>query len=367
MPHRRGFLKAVAGATGIVAAGCSMAGFSALDAAGQVAPVAGGRRRVNLEGRRVKTVDVHAHCVIPEALALMKMPVGTSANWDNPKLRIGPDRLGIMDEQGIDVEALSINPFWYAAERDLARQIIQVQNEKLAALCATYPDRFVAFATVALQHPDLAAQQLEDGRKLGLRGAAIGGHVNEEEISARRFDPFWAKAEELGAPIFIHPQGIPELQKRLQGNGYLNNVIANPLETTIALSHLIFDGTLDRFPGLKICAAHGGGYLPSYSARSDYGCATSPGSCSPTPLKKHPSEYLRQLYFDSLVFTPEALRHLVAECGASQIVMGTDWPFPWTTTAVAHILNAPGLSADERRAMLGGTASKLLGINANQS
>jgi aminocarboxymuconate-semialdehyde decarboxylase len=208
---------------------------------------------------------------------------------------------------------------------------------------------------------------LEDGKKLGLRGAAIGGNVNGEELSSRRFDPFWAKAEELGAPIFIHPQGIPELQKRFQGNGYLSNVIGNPLETTIALSHLIFDGTLDRFPGLKICAAHGGGYLPSYAARSDHGCATSPPDCAPTPLKKHPSEYLRQLYFDSLVFTPEALRHLVAECGASQIVMGTDWPFPWTTTAVDHILNTPGLSADEKRAMLGGTASKLLGINSNQS
>jgi predicted TIM-barrel fold metal-dependent hydrolase len=355
MAHRREFLKTFAGATGIVAASCGLMN------AGQQA---GGRRRVTLGGHPVKTVDVHAHCVVPEALGLMQMPVGSSATWTNPELRIGPDRLGVMDAQGIDVEALSINPFWYAAERDLASRIIQLQNEKLAELCATYPDRFVAFATVALQHPDLAAQQLEDGKKLGLRGAAIGGHVNDEEISSRRFDPFWAKAEELGAPIFIHPQGIPELQKRLQGNGYLNNVISNPLETTIALSHLIFDGTLDRFPGLKICAAHGGGYLPSYSARSDHGCATSPSSCSATPLKKHPSEYLRQLYFDSLVFTPEALRHLIAECGANQIVIGTDWPYPWTTTAVDHILNAPGLSVAARRAILGGTASKLLGISA---
>jgi aminocarboxymuconate-semialdehyde decarboxylase len=307
---------------------------------------------VTLGGRRVKTVDVHAHCVVPEALALMRMPAGSSASWDSPQLVIGPDRLRVMDDQSIDVEALSINPFWYAAERDLARRIIQLQNEKLAALCAAYPGRFVAFATVALQHPDLAAQQLEDGKKLGLRGGAIGGHVNGEELSSPRFDAFWAKAEELGALIFIHPQGIPELQKSFQGNGYLSNVIGNPLETTIALSHLIFDGTLDRFPGLKICAAHGGGYLPSYSARSDHGCATSPGSCTAAP-KKHPSEYLRQLYFDSLVFTPEALRHLVAECGAGQIVMGTDWPFPWTTTAVDHILNTPGLSDAERLAMLG--------------
>jgi aminocarboxymuconate-semialdehyde decarboxylase len=325
------------------------------------------RRKVTLGGRLVKTVDIHAHCAIPEALAMMKLPSGSSARWDSPRLMIGQERLRIMDQQGVDVEALSINPFWYAAERDLASKIIQLQNQKLSDLCAAYPDRFVAFATVALQHPDLAAQQLEDGKKLGLRGAAIGGNVNGEEISSPRFDPFWAKAEQLGALIFIHPQGIPELQKRLQGNGYLNNVIGNPLETTIALSHLIFDGTLDRFPGLKICAAHGGGYLPSYSARSDHGCATSPADCNPTPLKKHPSEYLRQLYFDSLVFTPEALRHLVAECGASQIMMGTDWPFPWTTTAVDHILNTPGLTIEQRRAMLGSTARKLLGITAQHS
>jgi aminocarboxymuconate-semialdehyde decarboxylase len=189
--------------------------------------------------------------------------------------------------------------------------------------------------------------------------------VNGEELSSSRFDPFWAKAEQLDALIFIHPQGIPELQRRFQGNGYLTNVIGNPLETTIALSHLIFDGTLDRFPGLKICAAHGGGYLPSYAARSDHGCSTSPADCNGKPLKKNPSEYLRQLYFDSLVFTPEALRHLAAECGAGQIVLGTDWPFPWTTTAVDHILNTPGFSIAERRAMLGGTAARLLGITSH--
>ncbi len=122
----------------------------------------------------------------------------------------------------------------------------------------------------------------------------------------------------------MHPLGVPDLDHRLQGNGLLTNVIGNPLETTIALSHLIFEGTLDHFPALKLCAAHGGGYLPSYSARSDHGCLTFPDRCSATPLKKRPSEYLRDLYFDSIVFTSEALRHLVAECGASQIMMGTD-------------------------------------------
>jgi len=127
------------------------------------------------------------------------------------------------------------------------------------------------------------------------------------------------------------------------------------------LSHLIFEGTLDAYPGLKICAAHAGGYLPSYAARSDQGCVTFPQRCTKT-LKQKPTEYLRQLYYDSMVFTPEGLRHLIAEVGASQIVMGTDYPFPWTKTAVDHILDTPGLSDAERVAILGETAEKLLAI-----
>jgi aminocarboxymuconate-semialdehyde decarboxylase len=215
-----------------------------------------------------------------------------------------------------------------------------------------------------LQHPDLAAEQLEHAvKQLGLRGALIGGSVNGEELSDPKFHPFWAKAEQLGVLIFIHPQGTAELSAsgRFKGNGVLDNVIGNPLETTIALSHLIFEGTLDSYPGLKICAAHAGGYLPSYAARSDQGCVTFPTRCTKT-LKKKPTEYLRQLYYDSMVFTSEGLRHLIAEVGASQIVMGTDYPFPWTKTAVDHILTTPGLSDTERVAMLGGTAEKLLTI-----
>jgi aminocarboxymuconate-semialdehyde decarboxylase len=269
-----------------------------------------------------------------------------------------------MDEQGIDVEALSINPYWYGADRDLARELIRIQNEALAEACAANPERFVAFASIALQHPDLAVEQLEEGvKRYGLRGAGLGGSVNGQELADPKFHPFWAKAEQLGVLVFIHPQGTAELEgtSRLQGNGVLTNTIGNPLETTIALSHLIFEGTLDRFPGLKICAAHGGGYLPSYAARSDAILTTFPERCTGT-LKKKPTEYLRQLYFDSIVFTAEALRHLVAETGAGQVVMGTDYPYPWTKTSVDHILSTPGLSDDERVAMLGGTAAKLLGI-----
>src|SRR5580765_2916093 len=197
-------------------------------------------------------------------------------------------------------------PSWYKADRDLARQIVKIQNEKLAEACAANPERFVAFATVALQHPDLAAEQLEEGvKKYGLRGAGIGGNVNGEEISDPKFHPFWAKAEQLGVVVFIPPQGAgapAQLQQRFKGNGYLGNVIGNPLETTIALSHFIFEGTLDKFPGLKICAAHAGGFLPSYSGRSDQGCLTFPDRCT-GKLAKKPTEYVRQLYYDNIIFT----------------------------------------------------------------
>ncbi|PYM22230.1 MAG: hypothetical protein DMD78_15070 [Candidatus Rokuibacteriota bacterium] len=125
----------------------------------------------------------------------------------------------------------------------------------------------------------------------------------------------------------------------------------------------MFEGTLDQFPGLKICAAHGGGYLPSYMNRSDAVQTTFPQRQTRT-LKKRPTEYVRQMYYDSIVFTPEALRHLAAEAGPGQVVMGTDYPFPWTSTSVDHILGTPGLSDADKIAMLGGTAAALLGIKA---
>jgi aminocarboxymuconate-semialdehyde decarboxylase len=368
MTTRREFLRSGAGAlAGLTFVGCDL--LAATPARAQAR-----RREVVVGGRRARTVDVHAHCAVPEALALMNLQLGAPGSPLPPVLHMATqasERLRAMDEQGIDVEALSINPFWYKADRDLAKQIISVQNEKLAEACAARPDRFVAFATVALQHPDLAAEQLEEGvKKLGLRGAAIGGSVNGEEISDPRFHPFWAKAEQLGVLVFIHPQGAgvaADIPKRLKGNGYLDNVIGNPLETTIALSHLIFEGTLDRFPGLKICGAHAGGFLPSYAGRSDRGCPTRPAACPGGPygpIKKTPSEYLKQMYYDTMVFSPEGVRHLVAEVGAGQLLVGTDFPYPWTTTAVDVILEAPGVSDADKAAMLGGTAMKLLGIRA---
>jgi aminocarboxymuconate-semialdehyde decarboxylase len=322
------------------------------------------RREAVVNGKRVKTIDVHAHCIVPAAAALINHPL------EAPGLIMQDStlatRLAAMDAQGIDVEALSINPYWYRAERDVAEQLIKVQNETLVEFCAANPDRFVAFATAALQHPELAAQQVEYAvKQLGFRGVGVAGSVAGEELANPRFHPFWAKCEELGVLVFMHPLGTRELEPsgRLAGSGLLTNTIGNPLETTIALSHLIFEGTLDRFPGLKICAAHGGGFLPSYANRSDAVIRCFPNRVGPLP-KKNPTAYLRdgQLFFDTIIFTQEGLRHLIAETGPGQIMIGTDYPFPWTSTEVDLVLNTPGLTDDQRVAILGGTAARLLGI-----
>lgn len=338
-------------------AGIAFMGCSLRSAGAGTAPQR--RREAVVNGRRVKTVDVHAHCTIPEAVAILGLEV-------EPVLRLSDlsQRLADMDAQGIDVEALSINPYWYGTDRDRAAELIKLQNTRLAEFCARESERFVAFATVALQYPELAAEQLDYAVKsLGFRGVSTGGSVNGEELANAKFHPFWKKAEELGVLVFMHPQGTTELGRsgRLDGSGLLTNTIGNPLETTIALSHMIFEGTLDRFPGLKICAAHGGGYLPSYAARSNAVCLTFPDRVGPLPEKK-PTEYLKQLYFDTIIFTPEGLRHLAAETGPGQLMLGTDYPYPWTSTAVDLILETPGLSDEDRIGMLGATAQKLLGI-----
>ena len=322
----------------------------------------GARREVVVNGTRVRTVDIHAHCAVPAAMAILGMEVGNDALL----MEDLETRLAAMDAQGLDMAALSINPYWYGAERDAAAELVRIQNEKLFEIRETTPDRFTAFATIALQHPDLAAEQIDYAVKAqGFRGVSVGGSVEGLELSDPKFNPVWAKCEEYNLLVFLHPTGTNELEPsgRLGGSGLLTNTIGNPLETTIALSHLIFEGTLDRYPGLKICAAHGGGYLGSYANRSDAVCRTFPNRVGPLPKKK-PTAYLSdgQLYFDTIVFTPEALRHLVAETGPDRIMIGTDYPFPWTNTEVELVMDTPGLSDDDRIAILGGTAAKLLGL-----
>jgi len=365
MTTRRDFLKTgVGAAAGIVFCGCGMPHrASAQQPTRQTLPVTVG-------GKRVRTIDVHSHCHFHEAGALL--------GADAPKVQIPPvngaeeafiavdKRIAAMDSQAIDMEVLSINPFWYGKDRDLAEKIVKIQNEKLAELCASKPDRFAAFASLTLQAPDLAVQQLETAiKKQGLKGAAIGDRAGDLEFSDPKFHPVWAKAEELGVPLFIHPQAQPELSKRLAGNGWLSNAIGNPLGTTIALSHLIFEGTFDKLPGLKVIAAHGGGYLGSYADRSDHACLVGPKGCNPDiKLKKKPTEYLKQIYFDSLIFEPEAIRHLVAQVGASQVVLGSDYPYAWELHPVDPILATASLSDDQKADILGRTAAKQFKVQA---
>src|SRR5262245_51951258 len=191
MQTRRDFL-----AAGVAFVGCSLA----------PSTHAQSRRQTVISGRKIKTIDVHAHCAIPEAMAVMGLKMGgPTYRADLPMPASVTERLAAMDAQGIDMQALSINAYWYKAERDVAEKLIRIQNEKLAEVCGAHPDRFVAYASVALQHPDLAAQQLEEGmKKYGLRGAAIGGSVEGAEVSDPKFDPFWAKAEQLGDAAHIH-------------------------------------------------------------------------------------------------------------------------------------------------------------------
>ena len=376
MWNRRAFLKDLAGATAeVLFVGCALRGATAKP---QNLGESVGRRRVTVGGRRIVTVDIHSHCsvAIDDLLQQGQASNSSSGSPGPPRSPLLSStnvdaRLQQMDAHGIDVQAICINPNYnYGADRELADRIVQRQNEKIAEICTAHADRFVGLGAVALQHPDLAAEQMDHAvKKLNMRGFQIDSSVNGELLSAPKFDIFWAKAEELGILILIHPGGAVGAAPRFPGNGFLDNVIGHPLETTLALSHLIFEGTLDRYPGVKICGAHGGGFLASYMGRSNH-CAEFSEACKPVQ-KKPPSEYFKQqLYCDSIVFTTEGLRHLVAEVGASHVLLGTDFPydvgFPHMgdSREVDSVLGVPGLSEAEQIAILGGNAAKLLRIGS---
>ncbi len=335
-------------------------------------------------GTKSLTVDVHCHVLTleverlvsscpekqSEPAAQLRMYGAESIEYNRklfanlmPQLTDVNERLRRMDAMGVDIQIISPSPnqYYYWADVDLAKQIVAAQNEHIASVCAAHPERLRGLGNVAMQHSELSVKQLEDCfRKFDLRGVEISSAVNGLELSDRRFEGFWSKAEELGCLVFIHPLGT-SLGERVN-QYYLGNILGQPLETTIALSQLIFGGVLDRYPGLKICAAHGGGYLPSYIGRSDHGFAVRPEAAR---IKHKPSEYLKRIYFDSLVYTSEGLRHLIDEVGAAHILLGTDYPFDMGTYEPHKLLAAvPGLTEQEREQILGGNAASLLGIDA---
>jgi aminocarboxymuconate-semialdehyde decarboxylase len=353
---RRQLLRAVAGSM-VALCGCRWAAAQA---------PATPRGPVTVAGRRVRTIDMHAHLLVPEVWPLLeryeRAEDDIGAFLRSPmasRLTSIDGRLEDMDRQGIDVQALTLH-FQHQhdwADVELATSIVALLNEKMAEQVAKHPDRLVGLGAVSLQHPELAAEQLTHAiRELGLRGVMMTTTIGDEEISAPRFDPFWSRAEELEAVVFIHPEGFSS--PRLEGAGQLGNTIGMPLDTTVALSQMIFSGFLDRHPRLKIVASHGGGYLPSYIGRSDNCFARSSGCAD---IEKAPSEYLRELYYDTLVYSPDNLAHLIREVGADRLVLGTDYPFPIASDdPVGDALAVSGLADRDLVAILGGTAAGLL-------
>jgi aminocarboxymuconate-semialdehyde decarboxylase len=354
MPNRRDFFKTVAGAT----AGMYVAGRGLTAYALQAPPA---RRRIMIGGRPVRVIDVHCHWDMPIPASIVK---GTpfEERVEGPGIE---ERVAIMDKYGIDVDVISVNDFWWwdTNDRGLARAICDVHNETLAQAARDYPGRLYGMASIPLQFPDLAIEILEAAVKNGARGVTVGGHVGGESLSSPRFDPFWAKVAEMDQLVFMHPNGSANIIKEgaLAGRGGLGNIVGNPLETTVFLSRLIFDGTFDKFPTLKICGAHGGGYLPSYLGRTEVACQRPGQQCI---IKKNPSDYLRSnILADTMVFSEEGLRHLVAEMGVSQVAFGTDVPFNWPVT-LDLIVDSPSLTNADKEAILGGTLTKLLRIAA---
>ncbi len=272
-------------------------------------------------------------------------------------------RLADMDRMGIDIQAISPAPrqTYYGADPELGLAVSRAINDFIAEICGRHPDRFVGLGTIPLQAPDLAIAELERIRSsLGFRGVEIMTHVAGEDLSAERFRKVFQRLEELGFVVFMHPDGFTEA-RRFRDH-YFANVIGNPLDSTVALHHLIFGGVLRDCPNLKLVVAHGGGYLPAYPGRIDHAASARPDCCE--QLHRMPSTYLRRLYFDSLVYTRRQLEFLVGEYGADHILMGTDYPADMgEVDPLGFIEGAEGLDDNERRAILGGNAARLLNLD----
>jgi aminocarboxymuconate-semialdehyde decarboxylase len=304
----------------------------------------GGGPRSFRRGKRDLCVDIHCHVHVPAADEMVKHlmtpdrePAGRFSNalsretnrkqMENVRqsLTSVDTRLRDMDKMGMDVQAISPSPFhfMYWLEPELARKMSRTVNEHLASIVQAHPDRFVALAHVPLQAPDAAAEELAHCvKRLGFRGCEIGTNVVGAEVSRGR-DRFWQTAQELDVVVFMHPNGFTQGDRL--ADHYFTNVIGNPLDTTVALGHLVFDGVLERFPKLKLVAAHGGGYIAHYPARMDH--VWSARVDARTVLKKTPRQSLARVYFDTIVFDREQLRHLVTLWGADHVLVGTDYPY----------------------------------------
>jgi aminocarboxymuconate-semialdehyde decarboxylase len=325
------------------------------------------------------TVDVHAHLLIPEveeavaglpglaeARALDARRNGAaSLAVSGPMVRsIVPKatdvslRLAAMDAQGVDVQLVSPSPshYHYWADEETAEKVYRLAGEVTAAHCARAPDRLRGLGIVPLQHPEQAVRALAHALDLGLAGVEISSHAPGRELSDPAYAPLWALAEATGALLFLHPFGCT-LDERLD-RWYLSNIVGQPTENAVALSHLIFSGVLDRHPGLKLIAAHGGGYLPTHIGRSDH--AWQSRSDAGADCAHPPSSYLRRIWFDSLVHDPRVLRELIRVAGPDRVLLGSDYPFDMGTEDPVGALRAARLPDPDFHAVRGGNAAALL-------
>lgn len=279
-----------------------------------------------------------------------------------PKLTSIDVRLKDMDKAGIDIQAVSPAPhqYYYWTEPDVGRRAAQASNDDIAEMVAKHPDRFVGIGTVPLQSPELAVKELERMmKKLDFRGVEISTNVGGTELSDPKYRKFFAKAEELGALIFMHPIGTSEGRRMTEH--YFANVIGHPVESSLAIGHLIFGGVLDKHPKLKICVAHGGGYLPYYTGRMDH--AHSARADCRTCISRKPSSYLKkQVYFDTVVFNRAQLEYLVAQYGREHVLLGTDYPYDMAEVDPVGFIDGAMLSDDEKASVMGGNAARLLKI-----
>nr|WP_294504991.1 amidohydrolase family protein [uncultured Rhodopila sp.] len=342
-------------------------------------------RKHGKHGREIRpnglTADIHTHVLVPAAADFVRphqQPDPRSAAF-TPETRAlagrqEADRLPNLTDlslrkrgfaaMGIDAQVISPAPAqcYYDIPAEIGIQAARIVNEGVAAIAKEAGDAVpAALGTVPLQAGgEAAASELEHCvRVLGLKGVEVLAHVGDLELSDPGFEPFWAKAEALGAVVFIHPAGFTEPRRLTRF--YFSNVIGNPLDTTLALHHLIFDGVLERYPDLKILAAHGGGYLPAYSGRVDH--AWGARSDAHGSLPKPPSFYLRKIYLDTIVFTPEQLEGLVRSFGVEKILLGTDYPYDMGEyDPIGHVASVGSFSDADRAAICGGNARTLFGF-----
>lgn len=331
--------------------------------------------------RGVTTVDVHAHFAVSAVDGLVAdqpglreqqrvdaASMGASSVAYNRDLitTLGPRltdldvRLAAMDRAGVDVQAVTPLPSPHAwADRDLAERIVATTNEAVASYCQREPTRLVPVGTVALQHPDLAVAQITTAvRDLGMRGVQISTSAAPgTELDDPALEQFWAVAAELDTAVLIHPWGC-SLGARL-ADYYLFNTVGNPAETALALSRLLMSGLTERHPGLRLWSAHGGGYLPSYIGRADHAWHVRADART---TSAPPSLLLQQTFVDSLVYTPERLRHLVHVMGPGQVTLGSDYPFDMGVEDPVERLLAAGLDENTTTAIRGANAARLLGL-----